>query len=302
VNAESFHSETPGTTPAPEASIEASVEQDFGIEYRRNVTIADLWRKEKPSFGYDESVTVPRIKNLKMPGVIERHEDGGDSQGVPDGHIPRIISALRYKDMTDAAEARYGLPKGMMLAMIAEGSGGVDTYVDDDGAVGVIPIGAYTAKLLGLRVAIEPMNDEEGALELRSIVEKQKHDRDLLVGHDERLHPLASIDAAARRMAAALGSKSTDRASATDPMAIAFTDLVLEGSARWGDVTHYEELVTDAGTMAMAKGVFERFNPDLKIDGAPAGFDEYLAACAKSNARYGVAEYAKLDHLKVMNR
>lgn len=134
----------------------------------------------------------------------------------------KIIRCLRWKAITDIAEEKYGIPQGLLLAMMAQEGAGDPTLPNvynrktnpqtnrveislSDGGLGLIHIQGANAEDYGLKV----MQVVEGKSNSRSMQDfelgkklidtyQQNLPLDSLCKLDERWNPVLAVDAAAR--------------------------------------------------------------------------------------------------------
>ena len=115
----------------------------------------------------------------------------------------RILRCLRWKNITETVEDRYGIPHGLLLAMMAQ-----EWYWDPtlpnlwgDGWLGLIHIQATNAKdywLKTLKRYNNWMRDIRHGREINKVLKKEDYDLRELIAYDDRFHPIMAVDVAAR--------------------------------------------------------------------------------------------------------
>lgn len=115
----------------------------------------------------------------------------------------RILRCLRWKNITEAVEDRYGIPHGLLLAMMAQEWYGDPTLPNLwwDGGLWLIHIQATNAHHYGLNTLKRYnnwMRDTRHGKEINKVLKKENFDLRELIQHDDRFHPIMAVDVAAR--------------------------------------------------------------------------------------------------------
>ena len=115
----------------------------------------------------------------------------------------RILRCLRWKNITEAVEDRYGIPHGLLLAMMAQ-EGYWDPTLPNlwwDGWLGLIHIQATNAAnywLKTLKRYNNWMRDIRHWKEINKALTRENYDLKELIEYDDRFHPIMAVDVAAR--------------------------------------------------------------------------------------------------------
>ncbi len=247
-------------------------------------------KADKPKLGFVQKREDPVFEGLTMLGDVSRHGVGGF-----DG---KILRTLRLRNVADAVEERYCLPKGTVLAMVAHESGGADlvTNGQDDGGAGFCHMQPVTAKEFGLRVYKDAggLRNFPHGRELRALIAANRSDRKKLIVHDDRFHPILNLDCVGRMLAWHMNR--SDRSGALDPFQKAIR--AYSGSKNypvyWARVQELRRLLASKAEIAKVEARFNAANPNFRINGKPAKFWDYVRECERQNENYGLAEYRKL--------
>lgn len=123
--------------------------------------------------------------------------------------ISRVSKCLRRKPITDAVEDRYGIPRWLLMAMMAQEWMWDPTmpnlptkgYKYGDGWLGLIHIQAANAHDFGLKTLPRSTNKMADRIHWKAIIEtidNCNYDMSKLVEYDDRFHPVLAVDCAAR--------------------------------------------------------------------------------------------------------
>jgi hypothetical protein len=123
--------------------------------------------------------------------------------------LGRISRCLRWKPVTDAVEDRYHIPRGLLMAMMAQEGMGDPTMPNlprknhkyGDGWLGLIHIQAINAHnfwLTTMKRSTNAMCDDSHAKLVVETIRENKWNIAKLVQYDDRFHPIMAVDCAAR--------------------------------------------------------------------------------------------------------
>ncbi|MCA9351755.1 hypothetical protein KC929_03185 [Patescibacteria group bacterium] len=244
------------------------------------------------------------ISNLSLPGEIGKFGLTGSRTEVIYG---AMIRSLRYKNITDAVEDRYQLPRGILLAMIAKESHGIMLLPNgrDDGGFGLIHMQPTIAKKFHLRTYqnCDKHVCKKHGRELRRELEKYNFNLEEVYQLDERLDALKNIDAAGRMIAVYFYAKPiTDRRGKTFSR---FKSAMYRYAGSYNgpkytkDIERYMERFQDKDVINALNKVFDDLNPDLMVNGSPADLSQYLKAFYTQNLSWGLKEYLDLPKLSI---
>ena len=234
------------------------------------------------------------MANLRMIGTVGRY-------GV-DGDTGKILRVLRYKNVADAVEARYSwIPKGTLLAMMAQESGGADMLPNgnDDGGFCNIHMQGETAAEFGLKTYQQctKMVCKKHGRALRKIIDQSGGNKKEIVALDDRFNPILNLDAVGRML-------TYHRCNTQIPKLNPFQTAICRYSGKYNyrayfaGVAKYRKLLDDQSYLKKIESSFNRLNANLKIDGKSADFKKYMAACQSQNDNYGLGSYQKLGEFK----
>jgi len=249
--------------------------------------------KEKPfdTAFFEAKYAEPVFENLNMIGTVNDFGIGGKSQ------IERlygmILRTLRFQNIITKVEEKYGLPENILAAMIMQESGGVDLLPNsaDDGGIGLCHMQPSVAAEFGLKIYnnCRKLKSKKHGRELRLLIKEFKTDRKKLIQYDDRFHPLINIDAAGRMMAYYMsGNEIMDSPLESGLYRYAGK---YNYSTYQEQVFRYQELLNDDDVIDAVEDEFNLLNPDLKINGQPADFDDYIEIHIQQTHNYGIENY-----------
>ena len=267
----------------------------FSLENRIKISGEKL-KKFYFTYTFKQIHPDPVISNLDMPGSFGKY-------GV-DNMCGKLIRALRFKNITDAVEDRYHLPRGILLAMIIEESTGMDLFPNakDDGGIGLIHMQPCSAKDFGLKTYKDcnALVCKKHGKDLRKILEDAKYDRKKVINYDDRLHPIKNIDAAGRMLAYHIQKEPMKDLG---PIRSAIKRYAGKYNYKqyWNDIVKNMSYLDDKESMRQIAKYFNEINPKLLINGKPADFATYIRVCQQQNDNYGLSEYKKLPKYEIIN-
>lgn len=280
--------------------------------------------KKKPmNFTYNTKGDDSELKLLNFPKISEK-----DKIKSWLSTEEKMIRCLRRKPITDAVEDRYDIPRWLLLALMAQEWMGDPTlinvwmYNDDkitksDWWAGLIHIQAANAVRYGLRVykqkniKLKKMADNKHGEQLINLYYNKKQNVLELAKQDERFHPVAAIDVAARFLCnnslssweekiiayhTGLGNRHIQRwkrylqnvllfrASINGITGDKIPDLVTLKTIKANDVENIIQLVEKW-----------KKNMKVKIDGEEWGYEEYMDYFKDSmEDDYNLSKYKKI--------
>lgn len=245
----------------------------------------------RPDLGYREIYPEPRFSNLNMIGSVELL--GVSGKNTEERLMGMLLRTLRFQNITSKVEKRYGLPDKLLMAMIMQESGGADLLPNarDDGGLGLSHMQPYMARAFGLRTYenCDKMVDKEHGRKLRKLIEDSGQNRKKLIGYDDRFHPILNIDAAGRMLAYYMNGPQT--ANTRLKTAIYGYAGRYNYPAYYKSIMHYLSKLNDKRLMRKLEAEFNRINPQLKINGKAADFDDYMEVHQRQNRNYGLDAY-----------
>jgi len=252
----------------------------------------EVYKRLKPDITpFKRVVAEPNFENLKMIGFVGQSGVGGRTSD--DRLYGMILRTLRFQNISRKVERKYKLPENLILAMIMQESCGIDLLPNssDDGGAGLCHMQPYMANLFGLKTHqnCKAMRSIQHGKALRWLISKYKNDRATLIGYDERFSPVFNIDAAGRMLAYYIDGPQYRNTK----LKTALLGYAGRNNYRlyYKRVTYYLELLNDEDFIDEVRDRFNALNPDFKINGRDAGFDEYIAIHQQLNRNYGLDDY-----------
>ncbi len=261
----------------------------------QTITLGEL-KIMKPKLGFTQVYADPDIQDLDLPGGITKY--GADNT------CGKIIRTLRFKNITDAVEARYNLPHCILLAMIMEETTGADLLPNahSDGGFGLIHMQPVNAVEFGLTTygGCDKMVCRKHSKGLEELLDENHYDRRKVYRYDDRLHPVLNVDAAGRMVAYYLALPPI---KGMTPLQSAVCRYA--GSHNYEKylehISLYAAYLRNPSALAQAESLFNRLNKGYVINGKPSSFQRYLQICRQQNYNYGLAKYQKLPRYVIKN-
>ncbi len=251
----------------------------------------EILKTMRPELGYEMVVDEYAYENLNMIGYVDKI--GVRAKTTRQRLYGMILRSLRFQNISRRVEKKYGLPKNLILAMVMQESGGADLLPNsgDDGGFGLCHMQGYTASQFGLKTydnCNKLVCKKHGKM-LRRLITENNYDRRVLIQLDDRLHPILNLDAAGRMLAyAAMGKQYKKTRLKT---AIYVYAGKYNYAKYYKNVMHYRKILNDTSIIASVRKEFNRINPNLKINGQKAGFNEYIQTHQNINRNYGLDNY-----------
>jgi len=240
---------------------------------------------------YSELYPEPSFENLNMIGSVEII--GVSGRTTDERLYGMILRSLRFKNITNRVEARYGLPENLLLAMIMQETGGVDLLPNssDDGGLGLCHMQPYMAKLFGLKTYqdCDQMVSKEHGVALRKLINNNNMNKKLLLQFDDRFHPILNLDAAGRMLAFYM------KGTQTQPTPVQTAIYGYAGRYNYPEyykrVRTYWKHLNDRELIEEIEDKFNQMNPNLKINGTAGNFKAYILVHQQQNRNYGLDNY-----------
>ena len=233
--------------------------------------------------GYMQIVPEPDLRSVLS---FDRNSDNG-----------KIQRAMRWKNITDAAQARYGAPSSILLGMIAQESYGDPTEPNQlgDGGLGLVHMQPGPSAEYGLDRITNSRRLRDFAQGRKIVEALQKEQADLkdLVKYDDRWYPIINIDAAARIMC-----DHYQNAGHNWDNALARYSGRPHRQYGW-PVRRVANKINSPTTMRNLARRFNAQNAKTIVQGAPLTFDRYIQFFAQQNRNYGFDRYRNLPPHRV---
>lgn len=269
-----------------------TVINDKAVEPLVDVADRDIYKVAPfPDMGHHYVVDEKKLKNLNMIGRVNRHGVYGANK--KEQLVGITIRTLRYKNITRKVEKKYGLEENIILAMIAQETGGAQLVPNavDDGGLGLCHMQPYTASAFGLKIYddCQKIRSRAHGKKLRKLIKMHNADLKKLIQYDDRFHPIKNLDAAGRMLAYFKLGKQLE-------------DTPLQTSIRWyagkynsnhyyKKIMYFKEKFNSRAYIDTVRQRFNAINEDFSIGGEPADFDMYLDYFQSLNRNYGLDEY-----------
>jgi len=285
---------TLGTAVTSFTPYEAEAVQRRGTTQRRARHLHRNYRQIRDALqlGYSPIVQEP---NLRAVVSFDRNSEEG-----------KIQRCMRWKNITDAVQVRYGAPSNILLGMIAQESYGDPTEPNQlgDGGLGLVHMQPKASADYGLdRITnSKKLRDFEQGRKIIEALKEEKADLKDLIKYDDRWHPIINIDAAARMMCDYFEEgirRRNGRIQSHD------WDVALEiysGRPHWQYGRHVRRIADRINSPTTMRNLARRFNAQNAktiVQGAPLTFDRYIQLFAEQNRNYGLDRYRNLPPNRV---
>lgn len=206
----------------------------------------------------------------------------------------KVLRALRFQNISQKVEEKYGLPKNLVLAMVIQETGGADMLPNclDDGGIGICHMQGSTASEFGLKThqGFKELKSKTHGRVLRSLIEKHQYDRKKLIKYDDRFHPVLNLDAVGRMLTCY--RKRRKRTGETEiQVGIRHYAGAFNYSHYWRNVNFFTKTLNDPKFLRSLEKEFNLANKNLIIDGKKADFKAYIKAHQNQNLNYGLGSY-----------
>lgn len=202
----------------------------------------------------------------------------------------RMERSLRWEDITDAVEHRYGIPEGYLLGMVAQESMGDPTMPNKigDAGLGLIHMQPLLTNQYGLKMITNSrkLRDFNQGKRINSMLRATNYDLVDLTAYDDRWHPVKNVDAAARMLADHYQRSGSWKAA---------LHRYAGRSSYPSKVIRFAKLSSDDDYLAKLAAEFNTRNRSLIVDGKPLTYARYLDIAHKQNAcQFGISTYRTL--------
>lgn len=240
---------------------------------------------------FTDSIPETTMKNLSMIGYVNNYGVQGETKDIR--LYGAILRALRFKNITDKVEDKYGLPRNLILAMVIQETGGADVLPNgrNDGGLGLCHMQASVASEFGLKT-YKDCNElvcVVHGVQIKELITAEKYDRKKLIKYDDRFHPIKNLDAVGRMLKYySLGTQVKDTEIKT---AIYRYAGKYNYSKYYANVIYFQNKLNDDDVVDAVRKAFNEKNPNLMIGGEAGDFDRYIKTHQDQNVNYGLLEY-----------
>lgn len=244
-----------------------------------------------PDLGYSYIVPEKQLKNLHVIGRVNRQGVYAPTQ--KEQLMGITMRTLRYRNIAQKVEKKYGLEKNIILGMVAQETGGAVSIPNatDDGGIGLCHMQPYTASMFGLKTYqnCRKMRSRSHGKKLRKLIRKHNSELKKLISYDDRFHPVKNLDAVGRMLAY---YKSGEQLEDTPQ------ETAIRRYAGRHNYDHYYRRVkffqkkfNSKAHINQVRKRFNAINPDFYIGDDKAGFDAYIAYFNELNRNYELDRY-----------
>lgn len=250
-----------------------------------------------PDVRYEIIVPEEELQNLIMLGHEGKYGVGG--KNYKDKLYGMMLRTLRFQNITQAIEKKYGIPDNYLLGMLMLESGGGALIPNsfDDGGIGLCHLQPKMAKIFGLKIFedCDAMRSHEHGKRLRKLMREYSYDIRELINFDERFHPILNLDATARMLAYFYHNAIEE----DDPWKIAISTFGgLDKYPRYYNlVKKFRNFLTDSAKIDAVRKEFNFRNSKFKIGNQLADFDSFIRYSQLINLNYGLERYSQSDIL-----
>lgn len=265
---------------------------DGDIKKMANLKDLNKYKKHQcADLGYQIIHPEKEIKNLKLIGFETQF--GVSGRNKIHQLYGKIARCLRFQNITQKVEKKYGLPKNILLAIMMQETGGIELLPnsDDDGGIGLIHMQPSTAVEFGLRTYenCKDLRNTQHGKKLRNLIKKHNYKTKELIYFDDRFHPVINIDAVGRMLAYYMGGNQLEDTRLKT--AIKRYAGKYNYSDYFKNVSEYRKRLKDKDLIETVKFEFNSRNTDLTIGGMKADFDGYIKYYSEMNINFGLNEY-----------
>nr|HMP31732.1 hypothetical protein [Saprospiraceae bacterium] len=204
-----------------------------------------------------------------------------------------FMRALRYKNITDAVEDRYELPRNTLMTMLMQECHGINLLPNGngDGGVGLIHMQPMLAHQFGLNTlnGCKDLVSHTHGRQINSLINEFYTSPEHLLKYDDRFHPILNIDAAGRM----IKYYSTLKMIGKDKWDSAFKRYA--GKYNYGIYTrnlrYFKKFLEDQEFMTKISETFNEINPELTYQGDTIQFEKFLELNHTFNFNYDLEKY-----------
>lgn len=246
-----------------------------------------------PNVRYEIIQPEEEIENLKLPARENRY--GVWAYSKKQQLYGKISRALRFRNITNAVEKKYGIPNNLILAMIMLETGGIESLPNgtDDGGLGLCHMQPKLAQMFGLRTLdnCNALTSKWHGKKLRKLISEYNHQIRELINFDERFHPILNIDAVGRMLMYYKFPKGKSEKSWK--MAVSSYGGIDKYPLYYNLIEKYRKALNNIEVLKEVRSEFNLLNKNMKIGGKKSDFDDYITYYWKLNYNYGLDAYNK---------
>jgi len=204
-----------------------------------------------------------------------------------------FMRAMRYKNITDAVEEKYGLPENTLLTMMMQECHGINLLPNGkgDGGVGLIHMQPMLAHQFGLNTlnGCKDLVSYNHGRQINSLIKEFHTTPEQLFQYDDRFHPVLNIDAAGRMIKyyselKLIGKDKWD--SAFKRYAGKYNYVIYTRNLRF-----FNKYLNDPVFMEGVQATFNEINPHLTYHGEYIEWNKFLEINHQFNYNYDLEKY-----------
>lgn len=249
--------------------------------------------RKKPTFNatFQSKYALKNFKNVRLFGKPYIYGiKGFNKYEVLYG---KMIRAMRFQNITQAVEKRYGLPENILLAMIMIESSGIRYFpnAQDDGGIGLAHMQGIVANEFGLETICETdckIVCKKHGKQLRTSINEYNYQDNKLIPVDDRFSPLLNLDAVGRMLAYYQFGERKINPSIKKAISY-YAGMYNFKKSYWKNIKYYMGYLNNPVTVKSLEKAFNERNRRSNIT-----FKEYIDNFQSINYNYGLQEYIDL--------
>ena len=247
-------------------------------EARPNISYAKI---PPPDLGYEPIAKVIDFRNVELAAKSDQHYEHD--------LLARIQRTERWRNIIEAVEDRYNIPKGIIHAVVMNESYGdpLQPNATGDGGLGLVHFQPGTAIQYGLDIfgnSRKRGRDHKHGRQLVDMLKECKYDIKCVLEEDDRAHPIKNLDAIARYLKDGYNRKGNweGAVQTINPKGKGYANRIF----RWRNAA--------IKFKAAAERDFNERNKGKKVNANALTFDFYIKSFLEMNRNYGLDKYKKL--------
>ena len=206
--------------------------------------------------------------------------------------ISRIQRTERWRNIAEAVEDRFGIPRGIIYAVVMNESYGdpLQPNATNDGGLGLVHFQPGTAIAYGLDIfgnSKRRGRDHRHGRQLADMLKECKYDIKCVLEEDDRAHPIKNLDAIARYLKDGFSRKGNweGAVQTINPKGRGYAGRIF----RWQNAAiKFREA---------AERDFNERNRGKMVNGHKLTYDFYIKSFWDMNRNFGLGDYKKLKRV-----
>ena len=248
--------------------------------------------KKKPNFDHKINRPFGEPRFSCKVNMIGREGKYGVTGKRRERLYGRLLRAWRLKNVTDEIEKRYGLPDGVLMAMVIQETGGVINLpnAQNDGGIGMSHMQGIVANDFGLRTVCHRscgIRCLRHGRYLKQQINENHNNFKTLTKIDDRFNILLNLDAAARILAYYQKAGKNNKYKGIEKGILYYAGRT-NFKKYWRNVKYYMSKLNSKRTR---RGVAKLFNQKNSC----ISFEAYLNRYHRWNDNFGLPFYKNMD-------